>query len=87
MQDGVTWLTAVTQLGSVICKSFRPVDLTTGRTGFLVSQWSFFNVSEFRWCPISYILYIFFSQVLKDYSYLVQSTSKKNFALEWAGIV
>lgn len=40
-QDCMTWLTTVTQLGSVICKSFRPVDLTIGRAGFFWSEWIF----------------------------------------------
>lgn len=38
----MTWLTAVTQLGSVNCKSFRPVGLTTGGTGFFGVSLVFF---------------------------------------------
>lgn len=54
-QDCMTWLTTVTQLGSVICKSFRPVDLTIGRAGFFGLNGFLLNVSEFRWCLINYI--------------------------------
>lgn len=90
MQDCMTWLTAVTQLGSVICKSFRPVDLTTEGTGFLVSQCFFFLMylnSGGAWSVIYYINIYNFVPDIKGLFILSPEHLKKKFALEWAAIV
>lgn len=80
----MTWLTAITQMGSVICKSFRLVDLTTGRAGFLMPQWGFLMClnSDGARSVIYYIyIYNFFSPGIKGLFILSSEHLKKEFCL------